>query len=46
MYASVNLAIIGLDNGFSPGQCQAIIWISAAIFLIGPLGTSFSEIVI
>ena len=39
-----NLAIIGSDNGLSPGQPQAIIWTSAGILSIGPLGTNFSEI--
>ena len=34
------------DNGLSPGRRQAIIWTNAWIFLIGPLGTNFSEIVI
>ena len=38
--------IIGLDNGLSPGRRQAIIWTSAGILLIGPLGTNFSEILI
>ena len=33
-----NLAIIGSDNGLSPGRCQAIIWTNAGILLIGPLG--------
>ena len=35
--------IIGSVNGLSLGQCQAIIWTNAGILLIGPLGTSFSE---
>ena len=39
-----NLAIIGSDNGLSPGRCQAIIWINAGILSIGTLGTNFSEI--
>ena len=39
-----NLAIIGSDNGLSPGRSQAIIWTDAGILLIGPLGTNFSEI--
>ena len=39
-----NLAIIGSDNGLSPGRRQAIIWTDAGILLIGPLGTNFSEI--
>ena len=40
------LAIIGSDNGLSPGQRQAIIWTNDGILLIGPLGTNFSEIFI
>ena len=40
------LTIIGSDNGLSPGRRQAIIWANAGIFLIGPLGTNFSEILI
>ena len=40
------LTIIGSDNGLSPGRRQSIIWISAGILLIGPLGTNFNEIVI
>ena len=39
-----NLIIIGWDNGSSPGWRQAIIWTNAGILLIGPLGTSFREI--
>ena len=39
-----DLTIIGSDNGLSPGRHQAIIWTSAGILLIGPLGTNFSEI--
>ena len=41
-----NLTIIGSDNGLSPGRRQAIIWTNAGILLIGPLGTSFSEILL
>ena len=41
-----NLAIIGSDNGLSPGRRQAIIWTNDGILLIGPPGTNFSEIVI
>ena len=41
-----DLTTIGSDNGLSPGQHQAIIWTNAGIFLIGLLGTSFSEILI
>ena len=40
------LAIIGSDNGLSPGRRQAIIWTNAGILIIGPLGTNFSEILI
>ena len=40
------LTIIGSDNGLSPGQRQAIIWTSAGILLIGPLGTNLSKILI
>ena len=40
-----NLAIIGSDNGLSPGG-QAIFWANAGILLIGPLGTKCSEILI
>ena len=37
---------IGSDNGLSSGRHQAIIWTSAGILLIRPLGTNFSEILI
>ena len=37
------LTTIGSDNGLSPGRCQAIIWTSAGILWIGPLGTNFRE---
>ena len=43
MYVS-KLTIIGSDNGFLLDQHQASIWTSAEILLIGPLGTSFREI--
>ena len=36
-----NLAIIGSDNGLSPGRRQAIIWTNARILSSGPLGTNF-----
>ena len=36
------LTIIASDNGLSPGRHQAIIWTTAGILLIGPLGTNFS----
>ena len=41
-----NLTIIGPDNGLGPGRRQAIIRINAAILLIEPLWTNFSEILI
>ena len=41
-----DLTIIGSDNGLAPSRRQAIIWINAGIFLIQPLGTNFSEILI
>ena len=41
-----NLTIISSDNGLSPGRRQAIIYTSAGILLIGPVGTNFNEIVI
>ena len=37
------LTIIGSENGLSPGRYQAI-WSNAGIWLIGPLGTNFIEI--
>ena len=40
------MTIIDSDNGLLPGRHQAIIWTNAAILLIEPLGTSFSEILI
>ena len=40
------LTIIGSDNGLSPGRRQAIIWTTAGILLIRPLGTNFNEILI
>ena len=46
MYASVNWAIIGSDNGVSPVRRQALIWTNARMLLIGPLGTDFTEILI
>ena len=38
------LTIIDPDDGLWPERCQAIIWTSAWILLIGPLGTNLSEI--
>ena len=40
------LNMIGPDNGFSPGQRQAIIWTNDGILLIRPLRINFSEILI
>ena len=40
------LTIIASDNGLSPDRRQAIIWTNAGLFLIGSLGTTFSEILI
>ena len=40
------LTIISSDNGLSPGRSQAIIWTSAGILIMRPLGTNFSEILI
>ena len=40
------LTIIVSDNGLSPGRRQAIIWTNVGILLIGPYGTTFSEILI
>ena len=40
------LTIIGSDNGLSPGRRQAIIWTSAGILLIRPLGTNFNKMLI
>ena len=40
------LHTIGSDNGWSPGRSQTIIWTNAGIFLFGPLGSNFSEILI
>ena len=38
------LTIIGSDNDLLSGWHQAIIWPSAGILLIRPLGTNFNEI--
>ena len=46
IYASVKHTNIGSDNGLSPGRRRAIIWTSAGILLIGPLGIILSEILI
>ena len=40
------LAIIGSDNGLSPGRRQAIIWTIDLLLLIKPLGINFSNILI
>ena len=41
-----NLTIVGSDNGLSPGRRQPIIWTSAGILLIAPIGTNFCKILI
>ena len=46
MHASVYQAIIASDNGLVPVRHQAILWISVGLLSIGPLGTTFNEIVI
>ena len=38
------LTIIAIDNGFSPGRRQVIIWTNARILLIRTSRTKFSEI--
>ena len=38
IYASLEHAIIGSDNGLSRGRHQAIIWTNASILLIGSFG--------
>ena len=38
------LTILDSDNGLSPGRHQYIIWTNTGIYLIGPIGTNFSEI--
>ena len=42
-YMSVNCALIGSDNSWSPVRCGAVIWTDTVILLIGPLGTYFRE---
>ena len=44
IYASVNWAIIGSDNGLSPILYKAITWTNAALLSIGFMGKHFSEI--
>ena len=41
-----HFTIIGSDNGLSPVRCQVIIWTIAGLWLTGPLGTNFSEMLI
>ena len=38
-----NLTIIGSDNGLLPNRYQAIIWTCDGIFLIGPIGITWSS---
>ena len=40
------LTIIGSDNDLSPARRHAIIWTSAGILSVGPLGINYSEILI
>ena len=40
----IKLTIIGSDNGLVPARRQAIVWTNAGIWLIGLMGTNFSEI--
>ena len=40
------LTSIGSDNCLSPGRCQAIIWTSAGILMVGSSGTNFGEIAV
>ena len=40
------IIIIGSDNGLSTGWCQAIISTNHVIFLVGPLETNYSAILI
>ena len=42
----IKVTIIGSDNALSPDRRQVIIWTNAGKWLIGPLGTKFSEILI
>ena len=44
MYLSLKKAIIGSDNGLSPGWRQAIIWTNAGLLSIGIEETHFNEI--
>ena len=43
---TVNLTIIGSDNGLPLNRHQAITWANAVILLIGPSETNFSETLI
>ena len=46
LYASVNYAIIGSDNGLSPVRWQPIIWTHDGLLSIWPKGTYFIEILL
>ena len=46
LYASVNYAIIGSDNGLSPVWWQPIIWTHDGLLSIWPKGTYFIEILL
>ena len=43
IYASVQQTNIASDNGLAPARRQAIIWSNAAMLLIRPYGTHFSD---
>ena len=44
IYVLVNYAIIVLDNGLSPNQCQAIFWANAALLSTGPWHSNVNAI--
>ena len=44
IYASINYANFGSDNGLSPVRRQSIIWTNAGILKAGALRTYFSQI--
>ena len=44
IYASVNLTIIGSDDGVSPFRHQAIIWRMLVHYQLGPWGPTFIKI--
>ena len=40
----INRVSVVSDNGLPPNRCQGIIWTSAGLPSVGPLGANFSEI--